>query len=473
MERTRRLRFAVASVPAVLLLPAALFAQNVPATHAATAPTSFRFAFASALMSGFTPVDASARYSDAVGYGFEDLGGGFPKTIGTDTNTPIDSGYLTGAAPFYFSVKVPEGNYRVTVHLGSVEAGTTTVKAELRRLMLEQIPTRQAEHVTRTFAVNVHKPPILDENGKQVNVVRLSGREAGSQSVPGAVGVGEFPNLTRTPGGEGWSWDDTLTLEFSGKPVLRAIEIVRDDSIHNVFICGDSTVCDQPAEPYMSWGQVITRWIGPDFAVSNYALSGNTAAAFYSANRMAKIVSLIKPGDYVLVQYGHNDMKSTAADALASYKGYYERFVKDTRAKGGTPILLTPVSRETFDTNGKITNSFLTQRGDDFPKAVREVAAEQKANLIDLQPISAKFYETLGPGAAQAAFANASEKTHHSAYGAYEIAKCVMQGIVDLKLQLARSVTEDWKPFDPAKPDPFADFKLPPDPVRGATPAGN
>ena len=196
-----------------------------------------------------------------------------------------------------------------------------------------------------------------------------------------------------------------------------------------------------------------------------------------AANRMEKIISQLHPGDYVFVQYGHNDMKSTAADARASYKNFYKRFVADTRAKGATPVILTPVSRETFDKEGKITNSFLTARGDDFPKAVREVAEEDHVLFIDLQNISAKFYEALGPGKSQVAFANASEKTHHSDYGSYEIAKCVLQGVMDAKIPLATSISEDFKLFDPAKPDLFADFKLPLDPMpaggRAATPAGN
>ncbi len=454
-----------------------LWGQN----QAAAAPTtSYKFSFGLTPLPGFTHVDAAARYNDQLGYGFENIGGGFPDPVlaRARTDTAEDSGYLTAKAPFFFSVKVPEGNYRVTVHLGGAAEGTTTVKAELRRLMLEQIHTAAGEHVSKTFAVNVHKPPILDAGGKQVSAVRISGREVAGRGGAGAgsQGVGRaFPNLNRTQGGEGWSWDDTLTLEFSGTPVVRGVEIQRDDTIHNIFIAGDSTVCDQPAEPFTSWGQVITRWIKPDYAVSNYAISGNTAAAFYAAQRMQKIISQLRPGDFVFVQYGHNDMKSTAPDALASYKNFYKRFVADTRAKGATPVILTPVSRETFDKSGKITNSFLTARGDDFPKAVREVAEEDKVLLIDLQNISAQFYEALGPGKSQVAFANASEKTHHSDYGSYEIAKCVMQGIIDLKLPIAQSVTDDWKPFDPAKPDLFADFKLPPDPSpgRAVTPAGN
>jgi lysophospholipase L1-like esterase len=454
-----------------------LCGQSQPPAAPATQASFFKFSFGATPLPGFAQVPVSARYNDEAGYGFENIGGAFPDLVPARTNAPEDSGYITAQAPFFFSVKLPEGNYRVTVHLGSTAEGTTTVKAELRRLMLEQIHTNAGELVSKTFAVNVHKPPILDASGKQVGAVRVSGREvAGRGGSAGAnIGKGAYPNLNRIQGGEGWSWDDTLTLEFSGTPVVRAIEIQRDDSIHNIFIAGDSTVCDQPAEPFTSWGQVITRWIKPDYAVSNYAISGNTAAAFYAAQRMAKIVSQLRPGDFVFVQYGHNDMKSTAPDALASYKNFYKRFVADTRAKGTTPVILTPVSRETFDKNGKITNSFLTARGDDFPKAVREVAEEDHVLLIDLQSISAQFYEALGPGKSQVAFANANEKTHHSDYGSYEIAKCVMQGIIDLKLPIAQSAVDDWKPFDPTKPDLFADFKLPPDPMPGrtATPDGN
>src|SRR5262249_9418145 len=147
----------------------------------------------------------------------------------------------------------------------------------------------------------------------------------------------------------------------------------------------------------------------------------------------------------------------------------YTRFVTDARAKGANPILLTPVSRETFG-GGKITNSF-----NGFPDAVREVAKEQDVPLIDLQNVSAALYEAIGEGKSQALFANAREKTHHGAYGSYEIAKCVAQAIADQKLPLAQYLRDDWKTFDSAHPDSLEDFKLPPDPmpVRSETPAGN
>jgi lysophospholipase L1-like esterase len=436
-------------------------------------PKSFKFSFGTSAPQGFTKVDAAARYSDKQGYGFENIGGGFPEV---PPDSVKDTGYITAKSPVFFSVKLPEGNYRVTVHLGGTVEGTTTVKAELRRLMLEQIHTAAGQHVSKTFAVNVHKPAIRDENGKQVSTTRISGREVGGRGGSGE-GLGGVANLNRTQGGEGWSWDDTLTLEFSGKPVVRAVEITRDDSIHNIFIAGDSTVCDQPAAPFTSWGQVITRWIKPDYSVSNYAISGNSAPAFYSAQRMAKITSQLRPGDFVIVQYGHNDMKNTAANALQIYKDHYTRFIDDTRAKGATPIMLTPVSRKSFGEGDKITNSFLVRGTDDYIAAVREVVKAKECLFFDLNAKSAIFYETIGKANIQPAFANASEGTHHSDWGAYEIARCVMQGLIDLKVPIAQSVTDDWKPYDPAKPGLFADYKVPPDPMPGgrggATPAGN
>jgi hypothetical protein len=112
------------------------------------------------------------------------------------------------------------------------------------------------------------------------------------------------------------------------------------------------------------------------------------------------------------------------------------------------------VSRRTFDADKKmITNSFIVNKrpdypGDDYATAVKVIAEEMKVPLVDLQASSAKVYEALGDEASHKLFANAGENTHHSDYGSYEIAKCVMQGIIDLKLPIAQSVTEDWKPYE-------------------------
>jgi lysophospholipase L1-like esterase len=417
----------------------------------------WKFCFFPAKLPAATSVPIDQRYSDENGVGFDNGGADYPAGAGDA---------VTADHPMFFSVKVPEGNYKVTVFLGGAQGGNTTVKAELRRLMLDKVATRAGEQVSRTFAVSVRRAPIVDAAGKEIGMTKVKGREV----MPGG-------QLRRTPGGEGWTWDDALTLEFSGTPMVRGVEIVRDDHVKQVFLCGDSTVCDQPAEPFNSWGQMITRWFAPDVVVSNLAISGETMPAFLGENRLTKITSQLKPGDVVMVQFGHNDMKSKAADALETYKKNLARFVTETKAKGGVPVLMTPVSRETFE-GGKISNSFVVKRGevtDDYVAAVKAVAKEQGVTLIDLNASSAALYEAMGEGKSQVLFATASEKTHHSDYGSYEIAKCVVQGIIDAKLDLAEHLVPEWKAFDPTKPDSEEAVGAVKDPVIGrvGAPAGN
>lgn len=429
---------------------ALLLAAGAAMASAATAqPIRFKFSFSSATVVGYTHVSPAVRYSDDTGYGFEP---GPDITAQAEAGgNPLTAGHVTSDQPFFFSVRIPEGNYRVTVTLGDAQAeSTTTVKAELRRLMVEQARAAAGQFITRTFPVNVRTPQIPGGG-----TVGLLGREK-----------------QKTPGGEWFAWDDKLTLEFSGAHAcVCSVEIEPAGSgLTTVYLIGDSTVCDQPAEPFNSWGQMLTRWLKPGVVVANHAESGERAAEFYAERRMDKIMSTLEAGDYVFVQFGHNDMKPASKEPVETYAKLFGQFVADARRKGAIPVLITPVSRETFDDSGKIANSF-----GDYPEAVRRVAKEQNVALIDLQKMSAAFYEALGKGRAQVAFANEREQTHHSDYGSYEIAQCIVQGIIDNKLPLARSIVDGWKTFDPSHPALFADFKLPADPkiVRVQTPKGN
>ena len=397
----------------VLLLTISLCAASAHAQS--EPPASSKFDFTS-------PVPA---YSAQTGYGYE-------------------PGYPPGDKPFFFSVDVPEGNYRVTVKFGDAHAASdNTVFAELRRLMIEQVRTDPGKFETRSFLVNVRRTTIA--GGSQV---RVTDREK---------------NM------EAWAWDNRLTLEFNGAhPAVSSLQIEKA-AVPTLYLMGDSTVCDQPREPFNSWGQMITRFFKPSIAVSNQAESGESVAGALAKSRLDKIWADMMPGDYLFMQFGHNDMKSTASDALERYTSDLRRVVDETRKRGGIPVLFTPVSRRSFDAEGKITNSF---RG--YPDAVKLVAREKDVPLIDLQSMGAAFYEALGPDASHEAFANASENTHHSDYGSYQIAKCVLQRMKDLKLPIAAMIVDDFTGFDPAHPDRFADFKIPRSPlVTNITPLGN
>jgi lysophospholipase L1-like esterase len=167
---------------------------------------------------------------------------------------------------------------------------------------------------------------------------------------------------------------------------------------------------------------------------------------------------------------GHNDQKDTApgAGAFTSYKDFLKRMVAAARERGATPVLITPMNRLTFDAEGKITNSL-----GDFPEAVRQEAKEDHVALIDLNAMSKPFYEAMGPVESHKAFAG-KDTTHHSNYGSYELAKCIVQGIKDAKIPLAAHIVDDFQGFDPARPDPITTFDVPAEPSRAAErPYGN
>lgn len=186
------------------------------------------------------------------------------------------------AEPFYFSVAVPDGNYRVRVELGGVKNGNTTVRAEGRRLMMDNILTPKKKD-TQVVEFVVNKRSTLIEGDKRV---KIKDREK-----------------------EYLTWDEKLTLEFNGpQPAVRSIHIEPAD-VPTIYLCGNSTVVDQANEPWASWGQLITRWFGPEVAVSNHAESGLTARTFIGSYRLDKILQTLKKGDYVFVEFGHNDEK--------------------------------------------------------------------------------------------------------------------------------------------------------------------
>jgi lysophospholipase L1-like esterase len=238
-----------------------------------------------------------------------------------------------------------------------------------------------------------------------------------------------------------------------------------------VYLAGDSTVTDQPNEPYNSWGQMLPRFFKATVAVANHAESGESLKSFTGAKRIDKIMSTIKPGDYLFVQFGHNDQKDKApgAGAFTTYAGALRKYVAEARAKGAVPVLITPVSRRSFGLEGKkIVNNL-----GDFPDAVARVAQDLTVPLIDLNAMSHAFYEAMGPDKSKRAFAP-GDNTHHDNYGSYELARCVVEGIRAAKLDLAKELAEDAGTFDPSRPDAMETFAVPASPPAAtAKPDGN
>ena len=405
----------------------AILAAFTAAIAANAAQTNlFTFNFGGGPVSpGVISVLPETLYATNTGYGFE-----------PGAEVVVTNGCATSASPFYFSVKLPEGNYRVTVTLGEDSGpSVTTVKAELRRLMLYHVQTAPGRSARRTFTVNLRRPEIAGDG-----VVRLKPRERNEE----------------------WrDWDDKLTLEFDDThPCIRRLAIQRA-RVPTLFIMGDSTVCDQPFEPWNSWGQMLPVFFQPGIAVANHAESGETVADSLAGNRFKKVFSLMKPGDYLFVQFGHNDMKNKRPGALEQYKRDLEEVVAETRAKGGTPVLITSMERKAGVRGPTLEG---------YPQAVRDVARQEHCALIDLNAMSLVLYKALGPNLDKAFV----DGTHHDSYGSYELAQCVLDGIRQDHLPLARYIVRDFRGFDPAHPDPVDRFYMPASPRASAVkPPGN
>jgi lysophospholipase L1-like esterase len=408
--------------------------------------TVFKFDFGPGKVAqGYTQVLPTTLYSDDLGYGFEP--GAMVSGVDRGGDDSLHSDFITSDLPFFFSVKLPEGNYNVTVTFGDLGGeSVATVKSESRRLMLERVQTAFGKFETRTFTVNVRNslvppPPLNAPGGTQV---RLNNREQGALH-----------------------WDDKLTLEFNNtRPCVGAVEITKVDDAVTIFLAGDSTVTDQPGEPGNSWGQMLPRFFLPGVAVANHAESGETLKSFITGLRLDKVLSQMKQGDYLFMQFGHNDQKQqwpqTYVNAFTTYKAYLKSYIAEARLRGAMPVLVTSMNRRTFDQNGKITNSL-----GDYPEAVRQTAKEENVAVIDLNAMSKTLYEALGVDKAPLAFAgNGRDATHHNNYGSYELARCVVEGIKANKLGIAKFLVDDVSPFDPSHPDPIENFKVPASPPR-------
>ena len=426
-----------------LFLLLIFFAVNTRAQQ-----TSFKFDFGSGkLAPGYIQITPESKFSYQTGYGLDQNSVVESKDRG---GNPLTSDFIISNKPFYFSVKLPDGNYDVKVIMGDkLENTSATIRAECRRWMIENATSDKGKTTTVNFTVHVKDSLIRDASGNVVKKIRLKEREI---------------NYLH--------WDNMLTLEFNGtNPGICAVEITPNKTATTIFLAGNSTVVDQDKEPWAAWGQMIPRFFeAKKIAIANYAESGEALNSFISARRLEKILSLMKAGDYLFVEFGHNDQKQKGEGAgpFTTYKRDLKFFISEVRKKEGIPVLVTSMHRRNFDSTGHIVNTL-----GDYPEAVRQTAKEENVALIDLNAMSKTLYEAWGVENSVKAFVHypantfpgqkteLKDNTHFNTYGAWQIAKCIMKGIQDAKLGIAKYLVKDIPAFDPAKPDPIEKWNWP------------
>ncbi|MDW7692936.1 rhamnogalacturonan acetylesterase [Flammeovirgaceae bacterium SG7u.111] len=414
-----------------------------PASVSGSDLISYKFDFGNrGATEGFQEVSTSSFYNPEVGFGLVSKDA---VQAGSNAQSKgVKSDFLTSESPFYFALDLPEGNYKVSITFGNEQESTTaTVKAESRRLMLHELSLLPGEFLTETIVVNRRSPKI-----NKTDSIRLKPRE--------------YPYL---------NWDNKLTLEFGDEnPSICAIEITEVIDIPTIFLAGNSTMVDQENEPWASWGQMVPTFFKNDIVVANFAESGESLRSFVGEKRLQKVMSKMKEGDYLFIEFAHNDQKAKGPheEVIARYKESLKMFIQEAREKGATPVLVTSMHRRNFDEHGKIKNTL-----EDFPETMRQTAAEEHIALIDLNEMSKLFYEAMGPEDSKKAFVHypagtfegqakdLADNTHFNTYGAHQLAKCIVEGIKANVPELAMHLKEGIPTYNPAEPDSFESFNWP------------
>lgn len=376
-------------------------------------------------------LDNATRFDSVRGYGYDRI------------PTPAKN----SPAPYYFSVRVPDGNYKVTFDIGNDRRdANTTIRTESRRLLVENLPTKKGESIKKTFVINKRSPAISDNES-----VKIKEREKSKLD-----------------------WDGVLTFEINGKaPACRSICIEPADSnITTVYLCGNSTVVDQEREPWASWGQMIPRFFNDQVSIANYGESGESAASFIASKRLKRALRDAKSGDWFFVEFGHNDqkIKGSGKGAFYSFMTNLKYFIDEVRDKGANIVFVTPTRRRFFDKYGASINTH-----EDYPEAMRWISEKENVPLIELNGMTAKLYEAFGPEESKKAFVHypmgslpgqnrvLEDNTHFNPFGAYQIAKCIIEGMRTAAPGLFIHIT-DFESYDPSKPDSPADFYWAPAP---------
>jgi lysophospholipase L1-like esterase len=217
----------------------------------------------------------------------------------------------------------------------------------------------------------------------------------------------------------------------------------------HVFMIGDSTMADKDpkTEPETGWGQALQAFFKDTVKVSNHAKNGRSSKSFMAEGLWKTVLDNIQPGDYVVIQFGHNDEKpdeARHADPFTTYTGNLKKYVDETRAKGASPILCTSIVRRKFDEQG-----ILSDTHGDYPDAVRQLAQEMKVPLLDLERRTKKLVSELGPEKSKSIYLYASrgaypnrpdgvqDDTHLNVEGATAVARIAVEEIRTLRLPLA------------------------------------
>jgi len=218
----------------------------------------------------------------------------------------------------------------------------------------------------------------------------------------------------------------------------------------NIWMIGDSTMAWKKPEraPESGWAEGLKNFVDNNVAVHNHAASGRSSRSFIAEGRWKAVLDSIKPGDYVVIQFGHNDEKPDSllhTDPFTSYKQFLKKFIDETRSKKGIPLICTSIVRRHFDAQGNLKDTH-----GDYIKAAREAAIENKTLFIDMEASSRRLVSEMGPETSKSLFVfcqpgecprrpkGAADSTHLNFEGARQIAALFVRDAKAQKLAIRK-----------------------------------
>lgn len=215
-----------------------------------------------------------------------------------------------------------------------------------------------------------------------------------------------------------------------------------------IYTIGDSTMATkkQDSYPEAGWCQLLENYFNTSVTIRNHAVDGRSSKSFIDEGRWQTVLDSLNPGDLVFIQFGHNDQKENDTTRFTipfgSYSDNLEKFVRETRSKGASPILFTSIIRRKFGENGK-----LSQTLGDYPQATRRISTKFDVPLIDLQKLTEKWINNLGDEPSKIMYLHIGpndkypegkkDDTHLSVEGANKVAQLAISEIKKQKLKIS------------------------------------
>ncbi|MGJ9383825.1 rhamnogalacturonan acetylesterase [Salipaludibacillus sp. CF4.18] len=406
MTRRKRLIKKGLAIALASVTAASVFTISATRVNSLEVPLQKRYDFGpsdSSVVADYLKVTEESIYSKETGYGFSDIAN--VMAIYQEEAQGIERDFISYSNTA-FLVDLPNGDYTVSVVSGDIHESTEF--------------GIKAESIQKVENTSLHAGQIT-ESDFEIAVI-----------------------------------DGQLSIELTGdQPKINAIVITklpnRQAAKHpTVYVASDSTAqtYKRDLKPQAGWGQMLPSYFNKKLTIANHAIGGRSSRTFYTEGRLDNILRELKPRDFVLIQFGHNDATSFVPERytpVADFKEYMKTYVTGVRQRAGIPILITPVGRRDFDTETEKFNTSFPE----YKQAMEEISKDLDVLLVDLNTSSREYYDELGPEGTRSVFLHVDEgtysafpegkidDTHFQEYGADQIAKLLSEGLVKLDTTLA------------------------------------